>query len=94
MNQDSYSARLTKYLHLSIQILWFDYEEFVLLISLYVSAMVLSNNAIWIACLIIPFIAIPYKRKAQRGYLKHKAHHLGFGVLDLYPDPSAKKFHE
>lgn len=88
-----YSARTTKYLHMPVQVLWFDSNEVVLLIFGYLCGLLLGG--IWWAILfvVIPFLIIK-KRKANRGYFNQMLYSYGLRDITGYPDPSAVIFWE
>lgn len=85
--------RMPQYLHLPIQILWFDTNEIFIILIGYLTGLVFGGWA-WLALVILPSIYIPYKRKQDRGFLPHQFYKSGFIELKGYPPPTAEKFHE
>lgn len=86
-------ARMPKYLHKPLQILWFDVHEVTALVGFYVAAMTFGG-LMWLILIVGPALFIPYKRKQPRGYFQHLIYKAGFAELHGYPLPMADKFWE
>ena len=90
---NNYESRMPEYLHLPIQVMWFDANELTFLVMLYLSASLLGGWA-WLLMLILPFPVLSYKRKQARGFFTHFLYKLGFLKFQFYPDSSANLFRE
>lgn len=86
-------VRVPQYLHLSMQLLWFDTEELASIFFFYIFAVLFGGWA-WLLLIVGPFIFIQIKRCKPRGYLLHFLYSIGFIKLKGYPGPHATKFHE
>ncbi len=85
--------RMTKYLHLPLQILWFDSGEITVIVVCYLIAMIFGGLT-WLVLLIGPLVLIRYKRRKGRGFFQHLLYQLGYAELIGYPLPTAKRFYE
>ena len=87
-------ARVPRYLHLPVQILWFDIEEIGLIIVCYTLAMIIDS---WYAApfvVLVPWIFKTVKAEKPRGFLRHALLAYGFQSLRGYPSPQIRAFHE
>lgn len=84
---------MPQYLHLPLQFLWFDSEEIMLIVVIYLAVMIFGMyfGAIGIAGLLY-YMRI--KRNKPRGYLGHLMYSIGLFKLDGCSNPFAKRFHE
>ncbi|MFO1259326.1 MAG: hypothetical protein U1E78_13085 [Gammaproteobacteria bacterium] len=88
-----YEERMAKYLHLPLQILWFDSNEVALIFILYIMALCFGG-LMWVALVVLPFPLIRQKRQMSRGYFQHTIYQLGWMDLKGYPVSSARTFYE
>lgn len=86
-------VRVPKFMHLPLQILWFDTEEISIIMIGYTIGLVFGGLA-WIALVLGPVFYIPIKRKQPRGFMKHMLFRIGLAHLKGYPGPEAKVFSE
>jgi hypothetical protein len=89
----SNKVRVPQYLHLPLQILWFDTEEISVIVIFYLMAIIFGGFA-WLFVVLGPCCYINIKNKQPRGYLLHTLYRLGFAQLKGYPGPQAKEFYE
>jgi hypothetical protein len=82
-----YEEKMTKYLHLPLQVLWFDTNEIALIFILYIMALCFGG-LMWAALFILPAPIIKQKRKLHRG------HQMGWMNFKGYPNSSARIFYE
>ena len=85
--------RVPIYLHLPLQVLWFDTHEIAILIIFYLFAAVFGGVA-WFLIILGPAFVIPIKRRKPRGWFFHQFHAYGFVELEGYPLPTENKFRE
>lgn len=85
--------RMPEYLHLPIQILWFDTGEVAVIVVFYLMAM-MFGGLMWIVLLIGPFTLIRYKRSKERGFFQHLIYQFGYAKIKGYPLPTANHFYE
>ena len=86
-------VKVPQYMHLPLQILWFDIEELMVIMVLYVVGLVFGGWA-WVSLIIGPYFYIQVKRRKPRGFLRHFLYQLGIYRLDGYPSPHTNEFHE
>ena len=87
-------ARIPRYLHLPIQLLWFDIEDIGLMLSLY--ALYLIVDSVWVLGLlvVVPWAFKLIKAEQPRGFLRHLLYRYGFAKLPGYPSPQIRVFWE
>jgi len=85
--------RLPQYLHKPVQILWFDAQEFILMMSTIFVAMIVGGLVGWgvIGALLL---FIPWKRTKPRGFVPHLAWRWGLVRFRYYPGPTQTRFFE
>lgn len=85
--------RMPQYLHLPLQVLWFDTEELMLIMSIYVMALTMGGYAglVGLAGLIW---YMKVKHNNPRGFLRHILYGSGVYTLEGYPSPFARRFYE
>ena len=88
-------ARVPRYLHLPVQVLWFDIEDIALGILAYV-VFVLVIDKWWgyPMVVLVPYAFMSLKAGKPRGYLRHLLYSYGFQKLEGYPLPTVSKFEE
>jgi len=86
--------RVPRYLHLPVQILWFDVEDIAIGIVMYVFAMVIDRWWVYPAVVLVPYLFMSLKAGKPRGYLRHLLYTYGFQKLEGYPLPTVTKFEE
>lgn len=87
-------ARVPRYLHLPVQIMWFDIEDIVLMILCYTVWLVIGNGWTLPLVVLVPYWFISLKADMPRGYLQHLLYSYGFISMDVYPSPQAVEFVE
>jgi hypothetical protein len=86
-------ARMPRYIHKPLQVLWFDINEIMIIVMFYLAAMSFGG-LMWLILIGGPVLFIPYKRKQSRGYFQHVLYQVGFVELAGYPVPAANQFRE
>lgn len=84
---------MPQYIHLPLQFLWFDSEELMLIIVIYLSMMIFGIYAgvVGIACLLY---YMRLKRNKPRGYLGHLMYSIGLYKIKGCSNPFANRFYE
>jgi len=80
-----------RYLHRPYRLLWFEKDEIILMIGVYVIALLTVMKAL----LAIPVVIIVYRREKQkrpRGFLRHVLYRLGIISFARYPDAFLTRF--
>lgn len=85
--------KVPQYMHMPLQILWFDTGEIMVIMVLYVFGLIFGGWA-WLSVIIGPYLYIQVKRRKPRGFLRHLLYQLGFYRLDGYPSPHTNEFYE
>jgi len=85
--------RLPQYLHRPVQILWFDSQEFIVVMSVIFVAVIVGGIIGWslIGALLL---FIPWKRTKPRGFIPHLAWRWGLTRFRHYPGPTQTRFFE
>ena len=86
-------ARVPQYLHLPVQVLWFDMEELMVLVILYLIALVFGGWT-WLGLLVGPYTYMQVKRRKPRGFLRNLLYQAGIYSMEGYPSPYSNRFHE
>jgi hypothetical protein len=86
-------TRVPQYLHLPVQILWFDVHDIVVLI-VGLGFSLLLESIVWIPIMAGCVAIIVIKSKKHRGWVLHSIYRLGLARLKGYPLPSCRTFHE
>ena len=87
-------ARVPRYLHLPVQILWFDPEDIAIGFVMYVFALTIDRWFMWPLVVLVPYAFMRLKAGKPRGFLRHLLYVYGFQKLDGYPLPTVTKFEE
>ncbi len=85
--------KMPEYLHLPLQVLWFDTPELTLIAMLYIMAAIFGGIA-WAFLFVGPILIIPYKRAQPRGYFSHLLYVLGWQSYSGYPSHTLSRFAE
>ena len=85
--------RMPIYLHMPLQILWFDLSEMGAIVVFYIGALIFGG-LMWFVLILGPTVLISITRAQPRGYMKHLMYLSGWTNLAGYPIPSAKHFRE
>ncbi len=88
------SVPVPRYLHLPIQILWFDMEDIAVFIVSYVLAMAMSSIYVLPFCIALPVLFMRVKSRRPRGFLRHLLYQYGFQKLEGYPPAMTSRFEE
>ena len=88
------SVRVPQYLHLPVQVLFWDSHELALLIMAFTFSLILESLIFWAIFFGIAFVVIRIKRNRPRGWLLHIPYRLGLMRVKGYPLPTAKRFSE
>ena len=84
---------MPEYLHLPLQVLWFDAPEITMIAMFYITAAIFGGIA-WLFLFVGPFLIIPYKRSKPRGFFSHVLYALGFSKFYGYPIFMVSEFRE
>ena len=87
-------ARIPRYLHLPIQLLWFDIEDIGLLFCLYALYLIVDSPWMLLLLLVVPYAFKVIKAEQPRGFLRHALYRYGFARLRGYPSPQIRVFCE
>lgn len=82
-----------RYLHKPIQVLWWESDEFVIVMMFFILAL-MFGYVFWLFLIAGPYIYTKFKRKYPRGFLKHLLWILGFVKVEHYPSFWEKEFIE
>ena len=85
--------RLPQFLHKPVQILWFDAQEFIVVVSTIFVAVIAGGYVGW-SLLGVLLLFIPWKRTKPRGFMPHLAWRWGLLKLPRYPGPTQTRFCE
>ncbi|MFH7319279.1 type IV conjugative transfer system protein TraL [Desulfurivibrio sp. D14AmB] len=87
------SRPFPQYLSKPIQVLWFEPDDMVVIMSTFVLGLVYGGVA-WLAVLAGPPLFIHLKKSKPRGYLIHLLYVVGLLRMKGYPAYFEKEFHE
>jgi len=87
-------VRIPRYLHLPLQILWFDMEEIGVIAGMYLLYLMIDSAKVLPLLIIVPWAFKTVKARMPRGYLKHLAYRLGFWNSKSYPHTAVMVHHE
>ncbi len=85
--------RMPEYLHLPLQVLWFDAPEISMIAMLYITAAIFGGIT-WLFLFLGPVLIIPYKRSKPRGFFSHLLYVLGWSNFAGYPPFTTSRFSE
>ena len=88
------SVPVPRYLHLPVQILWFDKEDVAVIMVSYVFWMILSSWYVLPIVVLLPWYFKHLKATKPRGFLRHVLYQYGFASLKGYPSPMTERFEE
>lgn len=87
-------ARVPRYLHLPVQILWFDLEDIGVIMASYAIWLVLDSWAALPLVVLVPWLFKSIKADRPRGFLRHLGYTYGIHKLRHYPAPDVEIFCE
>jgi type IV conjugative transfer system protein TraL len=93
MAQAKYGCRMPQYLSNPIQMLWWEKDEVLLILSLFSGAL-LFGGFMWLALFVIPFSYSRFKKNYPKGFLQHLLYFIGIMKFDGYPTAFEKHFIE
>ncbi len=87
-------AQVPRWLHLKLQILWFDVETLGVIGAAY--ALWLVVNSWYVAPIVVlaPWLFMAVKADKPRGFLGHMLYSVGLQRMQRYPAPSVEVFFE
>jgi len=85
--------RLPQFLHRPVQILWFDSQEFIMVMSTIFVAVIVGGIIGW-AFIGALLLFIPWKRTKPRGFIQHLAWRWGLVRFPHYPGPTQTRYFE
>jgi hypothetical protein len=88
------SVRLPRYLHLPVQLLWFDMEDLAVLGVCYLMWLLFSSWLVAPLIVVGPWLFMRIKARRPRGFLRHQLYQYGFARLAGYPPPLTGRFEE
>jgi hypothetical protein len=86
--------RIPRYLHLPMQILWFDMEDLALISGVYFMWLLIDSIWVLLGGIALVWVFMNTKGKMPRGYLKHLAYSLGFWSSKSLPPSGVAVHHE
>jgi type IV conjugative transfer system protein TraL len=87
-------ARVPRYLHLPVQILWFDMEDIGVILASYAIWMVMDSWWLLPIVVLVPWMFKTMKADKPRGFLRHLLYAYGLQKLERYPGPQTMHFDE
>lgn len=87
-------ARVPRYLHLPMQILWFDLEDIGVILASYALWLVLDSWWLLPFVVLVPWLFKTVKADKPRGFLRHLLFAYGMQKLEGYPGPQVVRFDE
>lgn len=87
-------AMVPRYLHLPVQILWFDMEDISVVLVSYTLWMLLNSWYVVPVCIAVPVLFMRIKASRPRGFLRHLLYRYGFSSLKGYPPALVDRFEE
>lgn len=89
-----HTARVPRYLHLPLQILWFDMEDIGVILACYAGWLVVDSW--WMLTFVVlgPWLFKTIKADKPRGFVQHTLVRYGFQKLHAYPPASVEHFWE
>ncbi len=87
-------ARVPRYLHLPVQILWFDMEDIAIISASYALWLILDTWYALPLIVILPWLFKSAKTNKPRGFLRHLLYAYGVQKLTHYPPPHIEVFEE
>jgi type IV conjugative transfer system protein TraL len=88
------SSRVPQYLSSPMQIMWFESDEFAIMVILFTLAMVFGGWTMWGLFFFGTWGYIKAKNKYPQGFLKHMIYFAGLKEMAYYPGPFEKEFNE
>jgi type IV conjugative transfer system protein TraL len=87
------NVRCPRYLHKPIQVLWWEADEFVIVMIFFTLALIFGY-VFWLFLFAGPYIYTKFKRKYPRGFFKHLFWFSGVIKMKHYPSFFEKEFLE
>lgn len=88
-----YGTRFPQYLSQQLQILWFEMDEWFLILYIFFAA-IQFGGIYWLLVIPVPYLFIKAKRKGGKGFFKHLLYRCGLSSLEGYPSYFMRKFRE
>ena len=88
-----YGTRFPQYLSMQLQVLWFEMDEWFLILYVFFAA-TNFGGVYWFLVIPVPYLFIKAKRKSGKGFFKHLLYKYGFSSLEGYPTYFMRKFRE
>ena len=85
--------KFPQYLSAPLQIMWFEADDFVIIILSIVIFLILGGWSI-IVSIVLPVAFIQLKKNYSSSFLKHMIYFTGFKNLEYYPIAFEDEFHE
>jgi len=89
----TYGTKFPQYLSMQLQVLWFEMDEWFLILYVFSSAMALGG-IYWLMVIPVPYLFIKGKRKGGKGFFKHLLYSWGLSSMNGYPTYFMRKFRE
>jgi len=87
-------AMVPRYLHLPVQVLWFDMEDIAILLVSYSLWMLFSSWYVVPVVIGFPYLFMKIKSSKPRGFLRHTLYQYGFASLKGYPPAMTERYEE
>ncbi|HPJ93796.1 MAG TPA: type IV conjugative transfer system protein TraL [Deltaproteobacteria bacterium] len=86
--------KVPQYLNAPFTVLFWSSDEFVIIILFITLALAFGGYPLWILAFIGPFGYVHFKRKYNRGFLKHLIYMSGLKTFEGYPSTFERDFME
>ncbi|MFZ2800631.1 MAG: type IV conjugative transfer system protein TraL [Syntrophorhabdus sp.] len=86
--------RIPQYLDVPFQVLYWESDEFAFILLFFTLALAFGGWVLWALLPIGPYTYIHFKRKYNRGFLKHLIYIVGFKEFHGYPSAFCTDFYE
>ena len=90
----SEDVRLSKYLHKPWMLIFFEMQEWAIIVVSIFIAMIAQHLVWYLGIVVFPYVFIPILRKAERGVLAHTLSMGKFVKFTGYPPLFVREFHE
>jgi len=89
-----YGAKFPRYLSALPQILWWEMDEFAVIICFFTMWATIGGWQNAVCLFVVPYAYRKTKYRSENGYFKRILYMTGMGKLDGYPTHFQKKFQE
>lgn len=86
------NVRFPQYLHLPLQILWFEPDDMAVTVVCAFFAMNYGGWFFYIAMFVVPYMYGKVKQRYPRGFFRHCLYFLGLAPMKYYPTFFERRF--